>query len=160
MRKLLLFIPILASCVTQEKCLQKFPPQTEREVTIERTVEYRDTTITIEKESLIYRDTIICDEQGIAHLVRANVENSLRGQRSQLDVILKDNILNVSAQFDSLSIEIEKYKELYKEKKTETIIEVHTVKEEYIPWWVYSVLTLSVFITLYSKISKFLPFKI
>jgi len=147
--KALLYILIcfgLFSCVTQEKCLQKFPPQTTTET--ETVIEYRDTILqgatiekVVKKDSLIFlsgETKTYVDTSGLAELT-----------------FYRNEYGEVVAKCEAKQRRIEK---LIKEKsKTEVIEKVHEKEVRYIPWWVIaalSVTTLFAIPTLWQFIRK------
>lgn len=110
MRKLLIILPfLLASCVTQKACLEKFPPET--------IIEYKDTIIpyyvsstdTIEKWGTI-TDTLIVNS-GSAHGRTWVIHDTLRLQVWQTDstyMIRLDSAIQVIKIRDQVIKEVSK----------------------------------------------------
>jgi len=63
---IILSVLLLASCVTQEKCNIKFPPEIiiKDSVHTETVIKYKDTTIYVPGDTIRITDTIECDELG------------------------------------------------------------------------------------------------
>lgn len=140
--KLLLLLSslLLFSCVTQEKCLRKFPPQVTTEKTVE--IHYKDTIIqggTVERiinnDSLIYLpgQTII-DTSGSAVLS-----------------FYKDAYGNLVAKCEAKDKTIEGLTKEIREKETK--VEIHKVETKYIPWWMYAILGITSFLSIVGMIA-------
>lgn len=139
---ILLFSLSLYSCVTQKRCMEKFPPSIDTtikdSISIEK--EYIDTIVYIPGDSIIIRDTIYCDEDNnVVYIPQTRPSES---GRANADISFDNGILNINFKCDSLEYEIEKYKELtrhYKETQ-KTITKHHIQEKEVIPWWIWIVI--------------------
>jgi len=129
---ILLLVLIFSSCVTQKKCLQKFPPQIIREVydsiIIKDSIIYRDIeievkipgdTIEVEKKVPIKENISPVTVENTYSSAKAWVENSkLKLQLIQKDQLIKykvDSAIQVAKHWE-YRWNIEKQKEVIKEK--------------------------------------------
>ena len=136
----LLFATVCSSCVTQKKCNRKFPASISiKDSSYTQTkIEYRDTTIYTPADTVTLRDTINCDELG-----RVNMpERTVRSNNASVTVGILNNELNVTANCDSLEIELQKIREIQTSENKHIYKEVQIKKEQYIPsfyqfcfWW-------------------------
>ena len=99
-RILLISLLLLTSCVTQRKCLKKFPPVISIDTVVQDTTIYRDTTFyAYLPGDTVYRDTVI--EVPVELYVRpvtaetelARARAWIQSQRLQLELIQKDSLL-------------------------------------------------------------------
>lgn len=137
---ILLLATFATSCVTQKKCNRKFPP----EITITDStyiatkIEYRDTTIYTPADTVILTDTIECDELGKVNLPVRTV----RSNNASVTVGIINNELSVTANCDSLEIELQKILEIRVTETNHIHKEIQVKKERFIPsfyqftyWW-------------------------
>ncbi len=161
---ILLLACLFSSCVTQKKCNRKFPPEiTIKDSTYTQTkIEYRDTTIYTPADTVTLTDTINCDELGRVNLPKRTV----RSNNASVTVGIVDNKLNVTANCDSLELEIKKWKELRYTETTHSHKEVQIKTEEVIPsfyqfcfWWFWITAgTISLYLLFKIGLKNFKPF--
>lgn len=128
---LLLGVLFLSSCITQEKCLEKFPPQQTVRVdsVYKEKIEYvkRDTTIYVKGETVFLHSFVNCDSLGKAQMKKSTVI----GGRISASAEIVDGNLNVICNEDSLFAVIaelnDKIHTITKEKK-ELIKETRILK--------------------------------
>jgi len=140
----ILIILLSVSCVTQRKCLEKFPPDIDSVLTIRDTTIYRDTvisrylpgdtvyswryifdTVEINTEPELYPPDTAFAETDLA-LAKAWVD--VRGRFSKVNVILIQKDTTLQFRLDSALRASDHWERLY-------ITEVHTVPERFIPLW-------------------------
>ena len=96
----ILILVLLTGCVTQRRCLKKFPPIVSIDTVIKDTTIYRDTTVYVYLPGdTVYRDTVIEVPVGLyvppvtaeTELARARVW--IQAQRLRLELVQKDSLL-------------------------------------------------------------------
>lgn len=128
--RLLIFILFLflTSCITKEKCNERFPPQVK---------EIRETTF-VKRDSVIpgaiIRDTIRLDS--IAYIDNFKIIKDTTG-RAELR-LYKDAYGRLIAECEAKGINLELLEKIIKEGK----IEVHEIEKKYIPWWIWTAIGL------------------
>lgn len=123
-----IFLLFLTSCITKEKCNERFPPQVK---------EVRETTF-VKRDSVIpgaiIRDTIRLDS--IAYIQNFRIVRDTTG-RAELR-IYKDAYGRLIAECEAKGINLELLEKIIKEGK----IEVHEIEKKYIPWWMWTLIGL------------------
>lgn len=122
-------IVLFGSCISQEKCLQRFPPEVQTETVTK--VEYRDTTIhggTVEK--VITKDSLILLPGEIRTYIDTSGSAELRFYRNQYGDLV--------AECTAKDKTIEKLSQRITESKTEVI---QLPPERFIPWWCKALIT-------------------
>lgn len=123
-------IVLFGSCISQEKCLQRFPPEVQTETVTK--IEYRDTTIqggTVEK--VITKDSLILLPGEIRTYIDTSGSAELRFYRNQYGDLV--------AECTAKDKTIEKLRQRITESKTEVI----TKREKYIPFWIKGLLLIT-----------------
>lgn len=126
MWKGLILLAFLSSCITAEKCLQRFPP---KEIT-ENTIIYKDTII----KGATVRDTIP---------VLTTETIILRDTTGRAELrFYKDAYGRTVAQCAALDQIVQNFNK-------ETIKEKTEIKEvKFVPWWLYSILGVTIFLSI------------
>jgi hypothetical protein len=128
--RILAFIALvfITSCVTKEKCYERFPPQVK---------EVRETTF-VQRDSVIpgaiIRDTIRLDS--IAYIQNFKIIKDTTG-RAELR-LYKDAYGRLIAECEAKGIDIKWLEQVIKDSK----VEVNEIEKRYIPWWIWVVLGL------------------
>lgn len=104
--KILFFISLIigfSSCITQKRCLQKFPPHitTKDSIVIKDSTIYRDTTITIPGDSVQIHDSIPCPD------VLYHKEAKSKTGRTTAVIDINKGKLTVNCKTDSLQHRID-----------------------------------------------------
>jgi hypothetical protein len=99
-------IVFFMSCVTQKRCLQKFPPQiiTKDSTVIKDSTIYRDTTITIPGDSTTIHDSLPCPD------VKYHKVAKSKSGRTTATVDINNGKLTVNCKTDSLQQKIDSLK--------------------------------------------------
>ncbi len=135
MKYLIYFLPLLfASCITRQKCLDRFPPET----VIKDSIHVKDTTI-IERdtiwlpgEKVELHDTLPCP--GIVF------HKTFRSNNVSGTVHIENSKISVKCETDSLREIIEKQKQIIETYQLHSSKEQFIEKDWYIPWWIIGLL--------------------
>lgn len=154
---LLILVAILgfSSCVTQKRCLQKYPPQivTKDSIIYKDVIEYVSVRDTIPGDSVILRDTIPCAEAEIHKEVksssgRTKVKVDISKGKVSIDC-KTDSLIRVN---DSLAVKIRTLEKYRTETKT---IQVPVIKYRTPTWcWVLLIGIIGYFVVRYLVIPK------
>lgn len=130
---------LLASCVTQKRCFQKFPPQiiTKDSIILKDTTIYVPVTYTVPGDSVIIKDSIPCPD------VQYKKEIKSSSGRTKVEVEISKGKLKVDCKVDSLNNVIDslavKLKTVESYKSQVKIVEKAVIKKV-VPLWCWILL--------------------
>lgn len=127
-----LFSLILCSCITQEKCIAKFPPQVTKETNT--IIEYRDTIIeggTVEK--LIHKDSLV--------FLPGEIKTYIDTSGSAILTFYKNQYGELVASCEAKDKRIEKLSQKVTEK--EVIEKINEIEVRHIPWYLIALLSIT-----------------
>jgi len=129
---LIITLLALTSCSLQRK-LNKYCPLCVQEISVNKTIIYRDTTIITPGETLTITDTLYCDSLGNVLSKLNNIIRDKNGKILNLQTSLNNNIYTSRATVDTVYTIVKGNTIIEKEI---TYIKGKEVRIKYIPWWV------------------------
>lgn len=144
---------LLASCVTQKKCLEKFPPRTDTIITVRDTTIYKDTIIYIQVEGdtvlkvVRLSDTIFLPGQvyvpdtAFAETELAFAKSWLDLSPLQIQLMLFQKDTTLRKKLDSALVKSNHWEQMY-------IEQTNILPEPFIPLWIKVVMTILSIVTL------------
>ena len=138
----ILLIALLTSCVTQQRCLEKYPPQVKDSVVYKGRLEKFTDTLRLPGEQVQIRDTIPCPE--------ANISKEVKRGNVTAKLTIKKGVVTVDCKTDSLQKVIDHYKLLYEKElyNTKTIAVPTTRKIDIVVRWIAAIEALFIIINL------------
>lgn len=125
-------IAFFTSCVTQKRCLLKFPPQiiTKDSTVVKDSTIYRDTTITIPGDSTTIHDSLPCPD------VKYHKEAKSKSGRTTATVDINNGKLTINCKTDSLLHRIDSLKTHIRSlERYRSEIKLVPVPEDKTPTW-------------------------
>lgn len=136
---ILLVCSLLTSCITQQRCLDRFPPKTDSVVVIHDSIRLVHDTTYVPYEEITISDLIPCPD--------VVYDKSVTKKGLTSSVSIKKGIVTVSCKSDSLQLIIDRYErertiERSVTKQPKTIIEYKTKWYDTALRWLFIVLIL------------------
>lgn len=138
---------LLTSCVTQQRCIDKFGSNstevTSDSIRIERVTEYRDQVIEIPGATSVVMVESPCDTNGVLKNFQKTVKD--KSGKATVTVLTNNNTLTAECDCDEEKVVIEKQKQTIKElqssnsNQTNTQTLTETVAPWWAKWWLYPV---------------------
>ena len=157
---------LMASCATQRRCAQRFPPQVvaQDSTSLEKIIEYKDTIITTPGDSVFLHDTLPCPGVNYTKEVKS------KSGRTTATATIRNNHLSVDCRTDSLELVINSLRREYNNStrnitKTITVAnpadaalkaENKRLRNRYN--WLIIVIVLVVSLRIYFRLKNFKPF--
>ncbi len=144
MKYLILLLPVLlASCVTRERCLEKFPPS----------ITSTDSTF-IKDSTWVTHDTVIVPGKPVRVEVPIPcpdfyVEKEVKRNGTRAKIVVERGFAECECEADSLMQVITNLTRTKETARSKNRSEVHTKYVRYIPWWVWWLWGASVFGAIY-----------
>lgn len=137
---------LLEGCITQKRCLSKFPPVTgvTDSIYVRDSVWVEKDTVKVPADTLVLVDSVWCDNDTVV-ITRID---SVGGSRTSVERRLENNLLKTSVYAEALEKEVDGLKreirELVRERELVRVIEVvEEVPKRFIPKWVWVLIGLN-----------------
>lgn len=142
MKRTLLFlmtVMILSSCITKQRCMEKFPPEiiSKDSISTFEKIKYKDTTIWVPADSSWLKALLKCDSTGNVYI--AELAGYKAGKNVQAPkIVVRDNYIEVRCRVDSMAVYARmKDRFFYREQTSSTIQTVH--KSSNLKYWLIGI---------------------